>query len=70
LNALVEDNLKIDRVEFYFENELLGADVVWPYGVDWQITGLGAHTFTAIAFDAVGNQSSGQITVEVLRAGA
>ncbi|MBL8134774.1 MAG: transglycosylase domain-containing protein [Anaerolineae bacterium] len=70
LGAQVEDNLKIDRVEFYYENTLLGADVSWPYSLDWQIAGLGAHTFTAIAFDSVGNQSSSQITVEVLRAGS
>lgn len=70
LAAQAEDNLKIQRVEFYYENSLLGSDVSWPYSVDWQITGLGSHTFTAIAFDAVGNQASSQITVDVLRAGA
>lgn len=70
LQAEAQDNLKIDRVEFYYEDDLLGADVSWPYSVDWQITGLGSHTFTAIAFDGVGNQVSNQVTVEILRAGA
>jgi len=70
LQAEVVDNLKISRVEFYHNDEFLGADVAWPYTLDWQITGLGDHTFTAIAFDAVGNQASGQFTVDVLRSGA
>ncbi len=69
LTADVSDNLKIDRVEFYYGDQFLGADVSWPYAVDWQITGLGTHTFTAIAFDAVGNQAASSVSVEVLRAG-
>ncbi|MDZ4768326.1 MAG: transglycosylase domain-containing protein [Chloroflexota bacterium] len=69
LNAEIADNLKIDRAEFYYGDSLLGADVSWPHGIEWQITGLGSHTFTVIAFDAVGNQASSTVTVEVLRSG-
>ncbi len=70
LQANVTDNLTVSRVEFYRNNELLGADVQYPFTLDWRITGLGDETFTAIAFDAVGNQASSQLTVQILRAGS
>ncbi|MEP7291479.1 MAG: transglycosylase domain-containing protein [Chloroflexota bacterium] len=70
LQADAEDNLRVERVEFYRNNELLGSDVAWPFTLDWRIDGLGQQTFTAIAFDAVGNQSSSQLSVDVLRSGS
>ncbi len=70
LKADAQDNLTVSRVEFYHDNELLGADVTWPFTLDWRITGLGDQTFTAIAFDGVGNQASAQVTVQILRAGS
>lgn len=70
LAAELTDNLKIDRAEFYYGDLLLGADVSWPYSIEWPITGLGTHTFTVVAFDAVGNQSSSSLSVEVIRSGA
>ena len=70
LQADAEDNLTVKRVEFYHNNELLGSDLDWPFRLDWRITGLGQQTFTAIAFDGVGNQASSQLTVDVLRAGS
>jgi membrane peptidoglycan carboxypeptidase len=69
LVAEVQDNLAIARVEFYHNGQLLGVDAEWPYGFDWDITQTGSETFTAVAFDAVGNQSSGEIAVEITRAG-
>ncbi len=70
LQASVDDNLTVDRVEFYHDNQLLGADPAWPFTLDWRIEGLGQQTFTAIAFDAVGNQASAQVTVDVIRSGS
>jgi hypothetical protein len=70
LQANAEDNLRVERVEFYRNEELLGSDVSWPFTLDWRISGLGSQTFTAIAFDAVGNQASSQMTVDVLRSGS
>jgi hypothetical protein len=69
LQAEVQDNLAIDRVEFYHNGEFLGADKDWPYGFDWPIQGISVETFTATAFDAVGNNVSSEITVEVVRDG-
>lgn len=68
LNADVEDNLAIERVEFYYNGQFIGTDTEWPYGFEWDITRVGNETFSAVAFDAVGNQSSTDMTVEVVRA--
>jgi membrane carboxypeptidase/penicillin-binding protein len=69
LVADVQDNLALARVEFYHNGQLLGVDAEWPYGFEWDITRTGVETFTAVAFDAVGNQASSEITVEITRAG-
>jgi membrane peptidoglycan carboxypeptidase len=69
VEAIVEDNLAIDRVEFYHNGEFLGAAPTYPYSVSWDITRTGTETFTAVVFDQAGNQASAQIDVEVARAG-
>lgn len=70
LEANVNDNLTIDRVEFYLGDALLGADVEFPFTLSWSIEGLGSYTFTAVAFDAVGNQAQDSLPVEILRSGS
>jgi hypothetical protein len=67
LNAEVNDNLAISRVEFYYNGEFIGTDEDWPYGFTWEISRVGQEDFSAVAFDAVGNQSSDSISVEVRR---
>lgn len=68
LNANVQDDYAIDRVEFYHNGQFLGTDTDAPYGFSWNITRTGTETFSAVAFDKVGNQSSsGDITVEIGR---
>ncbi len=68
LAANVEDNLAIGRVEFYRDDEFLGSDSEWPYELEWETIGVGVETFTATAFDVVGNSASSEITVEIVRA--
>ncbi len=70
LNAEVLDNLAIDRVEFYANGEFIGTDTEWPFGFEWDITRTGREVFTAFAYDQVGNQSSAEIAVEVVRTGS
>ncbi|NDJ63184.1 MAG: hypothetical protein GYB67_18840, partial [Chloroflexi bacterium] len=70
LTAEVGDNLRIDRVEFYRNGDLLGVDATEPFGFPWRIDGPGTETFSAVAFDAVGNQANDQLTIDILRAGA
>jgi hypothetical protein len=68
LNAEVVDNLAIEHVEFYYNGQFIGTDEEWPYGFEWEITRVGTETFSAVAFDAVGNQANADLTVEVVRA--
>jgi membrane carboxypeptidase/penicillin-binding protein PbpC len=68
LTAEVQDDYSISRVEFFHNGQRLGADESWPYGFDWNITRTGTETFSAVAFDAVGNQSNAEIMVEITRA--
>lgn len=68
LEAEVEDNLAIDRVEFYANGEYIGVDTEWPYTWVWETRGVGVEVFSASAFDAVGNRAGSEITVEVVRA--
>ncbi len=67
LTAEVLDNLAIDHVEFYHNGQFIGSDEQWPYGFSWDITGAGNEIFSAVAFDAVGNQANAEMTVEVVR---
>jgi membrane peptidoglycan carboxypeptidase len=69
LAAEVQDNLAIERVEFYHNGEFVGTDESYPFGFDWETDGTGIHNFSATAFDAVGGSASADVTVEVVRAG-
>lgn len=67
LQADVNDDYGLDRVEFYHNGQFLGVDSEAPYGFDWNITRTGIEIFTAVAFDNVGNQTTSEISVEVGR---
>lgn len=60
IQAFAEDDISIDRVEFYIDN----ADVpfavktVPPFTEKWTIPGPGCHQFRVVAYDAAGNRSS------------
>lgn len=68
--AEATDNLRVERVDFYADGQFLGADPSWPYSFDWRIERPGTMTFTAIVYDAVGNEAQTEWTVEVLRSGS
>ena len=57
LSAEVSDNLGIDRVAFYREDELLLVDRDWPYGIELVADRAGQQRFRALAFDQVGNRA-------------
>jgi len=69
LAATVTDNLAIDRVEFYHNGRLIGVDQEWPFGFEFLIENIGTESFTATAFDQVGNSTTSQIEVEIIRSG-
>ncbi len=67
LSANVTDDYQVQRVEFYRDGEFLNTDTDNPYEYAYTLPGTGTYNFTAVAFDAVGNQSSSTITIEVTR---
>lgn len=67
ISADVSDNLALDRVEFYRNGALLAIDEEWPYSVTVEFTGTGFEIFSATAFDQVGNQTSEELEIEIIR---
>ncbi len=65
LMADVRDNLTIDRVEFYREEDLVAVDSQWPYGAEMPADAPGVISYRAVAFDQVGNRAQSTITVTV-----
>ena len=63
LAADVNDNLTIDRVEFYRGDTLLGVDRDWPYGYEYALEGAGEISFKALAYDKVGNRAASELTL-------
>ncbi len=64
---LVQDNVSMDRVEFYLDNRRVGQSAVAPFTYQWVIRGaVGNHTIHAIAYDAAGNSTtSASIAIRV-----
>ncbi|MEZ4669807.1 MAG: transglycosylase domain-containing protein [Anaerolineae bacterium] len=67
LEAAAQDDYQVQRVEFYAGDQLVATDTEAPYALDWTIPNAGDVVFTAVAFDAVGNQASSSVTVQVAR---
>lgn len=66
IQPLVTDNISMDRVEFYVDDELIAISTVAPFNERWIITTPGEHVIQLRAYDAVGNVTvSERITVEV-----
>lgn len=70
LEANADDNLAIERVEFYNNGILLGVVASAPYEWIYTINRVGTETFTATIFDEAGNQASDEIQIEVIRDGS
>ncbi len=70
LSAVVDDNLAIDRVEFYNNGILIGEVNEAPYEWIFSIERVGIETFTATVFDEAGNLATDEIEIEVIRAGS
>jgi penicillin-binding protein 1A len=70
LQADVDDNLALDRVEFFRNGTLLDVVESAPYEWIFTIEGVGIEIFQATVFDQAGNQASAEIEVEVIRSGS
>jgi len=64
LLAEVSDNLAIERVEFYRDDELLLVDYDWPYGLEIEADRAGEARFRALVFDQVGNRAESRLALE------
>lgn len=64
----VNDDVGVDRVEFYIDGDLLSTDTTAPYKYGWDTTGYRAgrsHTIYVKAYDPSGN-SGAQLTTVIL----
>jgi membrane carboxypeptidase/penicillin-binding protein PbpC len=67
LQPLVEDNVSMDRVEFYVDEVLVATSTVAPFNERWIINALGRHVIHIKAIDAAGNETlSNRVTIDVL----
>ncbi|MHB1354972.1 MAG: transglycosylase domain-containing protein [Anaerolineae bacterium] len=67
IQALAEDNMAMQRVEFYIDDKLLGYSTVGPFSMRWMLNGSwdqvpmwGTHRIYVIAFDSAGNQTKSE----------
>jgi hypothetical protein len=58
--ATASDNVGVTRVDFFVDGALLSSDTSAPYSASWNTTSAtnAAHSLTARAFDAAGNQAT------------
>lgn len=63
LQATVSDNLTIERVEFYRDDQLQGIDFDWPYGIELAVGQGDDVAVRALAYDQVGNRAEARLTL-------
>ncbi len=66
LLAEVSDNLAIERVEFYRDDQLLLVDRDWPYGIELEADRAVEERFRALVFDQVGNRAESSLALHVV----
>lgn len=69
IKATADDNVGVDRVEFYIDGSLKQSDDSTPYVYNWDTgqASAGAHSLTAKAYDAAGNtKTSDAISVTLV----
>jgi membrane peptidoglycan carboxypeptidase len=67
MQPLVNDNISMDRVEFYVDDRLVATSTIAPFNERWIIATSGRHTIQLRAYDSAGNTAvSNRITIEVL----
>lgn len=66
LQPLVSENISMDRVEFYVDDQLIATSTIAPFNERWIIGESGTHFVQLRAFDTAGNTSvSDRITITV-----
>ena len=57
IQAQVEDNLRVERVEFYVDGVRVHTGTVGPFTYRWPISGAGQHTVLVRVYDGAGNSA-------------
>ncbi|GAB4474019.1 MAG: PBP1A family penicillin-binding protein [Anaerolineae bacterium] len=66
IQPYVFDNISMDRVEFYVDDQLIATSTIAPFNERWLIGDTGYHIIQVRAFDAAGNFAvSDRITIVV-----
>jgi penicillin-binding protein 1C len=68
LQAEATDNVSMDRVEFFVDDQMVGISTVAPYNYKWTLKpdSVGTHTIRATAYDAAGNRvDSAKVKIKV-----
>jgi hypothetical protein len=64
LQVEVGDDLGLNRVEFYVDNELTATLTSPPYVLPWRVD-VGEHIFEVIAYDQAGNTADADVRISV-----
>ena len=71
INAEVQDNYAIDRVEFFKNNEAEPFNVrnIAPFNINWTLGGPGTYSFHVVVYDAAGNEAKTEpVSIRVIPA--
>jgi len=63
IKAYAKDDSKVEKVEFYLDNDLVATFTSGPYEWKWTKTTIGRHTIKVIAYDDTGKTSTDSIDV-------
>ena len=63
IKAYAKDDSKIEKVEFYLDNNLVATLTSEPYEWKWTKTTIGRHTLKVIAYDDTGKTSTDSMDV-------
>jgi membrane peptidoglycan carboxypeptidase len=67
IQPVVADNVAMDRVEVFIDNELFSTSTTAPFNVRWPLGEIGEHVIQISAYDAAGNEAiSEKIVIEVV----
>jgi membrane carboxypeptidase/penicillin-binding protein PbpC len=56
----VQDNLRVERVEFYVDGVRVNTATASPYAFRWRINSAGEHTLYVVAYDGAGNTAESE----------
>lgn len=61
LGAAAGDDSSVTNVEFYVDGSFAGSASTNPYNATWNVTSLGTHALTAVAYDSMGQSTTSAV---------